>query len=316
MENLGKKEDKIKIKLIKNDNIFGFGEIILPPNQKSNKISSFKKWYNINSSLPQVKEQNISLTKRNSAPGNLALNLINSLKVHFQITNNFIENISSTNSRSIMDSDEIKKISENNKNKIKKENFDESKDIVDSLSNNTSKIYKNTKENNDKNKHRELQNFNDESVKFTNLKERSLLYNKPGHNNNILKKSNFDGSLSQSLNSMNFQMIKNSLNNCVVEKKQNDHSMIKDRVKNKEENIISEKEKVSNFNTSANLKKKTLSMINPNGIVGNNLKESPNNKSANNLIKKKEINTSALNTVRTTTNQNSLNINYGKKIKI
>lgn len=106
--NINKKDEKLKIKLVKREftNIIGIGEIILTPytNLKQKKTNISKKWYNISSSnsnssqasLSAQKEVNSSFTKRGLNSANFALNLINTIKVHLKISETFAtENASS-----------------------------------------------------------------------------------------------------------------------------------------------------------------------------------------------------------------------------
>jgi hypothetical protein len=165
---------------------------------------------------------------------------------------------------------------------------------------------------------------------FNNFKEKSAILSKSNlSSQNNAKKAKQDVSLSQSLNSSNFLVIKNSLNNSIIghkgEEMKTSNFINTNKINNEKEKKETKdiKEKSSNHNKTASqsisnshtLKKKNVSMIDTN-IKGaletlqqqqSNFNKSPKNKGNIATGKAKEVN---LNTVRSTTNKNSVTIDY------
>jgi len=377
-----KKEEKLKIKLVKKEftNVIGTAEILLTnfSTLKSKKNQVSKKWYNINSNMqPNYQKESSSFTKRGINSANFALNLINTIKVHFKITEIFMKNESVNSSNANIETEDLNNkyysnnlhsksnsfsvnlnnksidgngsslknavninnsITTNNLHCKNKSVFEEIKDLKESFDYNSNNDKKNSRNNNvngNLSVHNNLSINNNKIINegktncngkehnnakgLNNLKENTAILEKPNYSNN-LKKNILDCSLSQSLNSSNFQIIKNSLNNSVIgsklEEKKNGKIFDLDSDKNRE---IRDKDKSSgkvnisqNNLNSNNLKKKNISMIdNSKGLPkfsnSNKISESPRS----NLVsgKLKEINNNMFG-IKSTTNQNSVTFNY------
>lgn len=259
-------------------------------------------------------------------------NKSNSLQLNNSLNINYFQNKLKSDFEEYGDSKEEKDILQNKANLIV--NFQKKINSKNLNSNSFSTTYINRKSTEEENENENLYDNGKELLTsitaLNNFKEKSTILTKSGNSNigNNSKKAKLDFNLSQSLNSSNFQIIKNNLNNSIIGVKGEEKKIVKTYQINSmctnEDKEKIEKDKTNllnnisqNVSYSNNLKKKTISMIDSNlkriSKINqpNNQNNSPKFKNNINSLKPKDVmKKDNINTVRSTTSKNTTTINY------